>query len=271
MRQRPDPDGHHDDLDPEQVAELDLLVPDDPGELLTPTRPARPDVVPPKSGTVAPPARPAERPAASPGPDEPWPGAAPFPFSRQRRLAMTAFIIATAVLAATLSGLIGATVFPGVDSVAGSVTLASPASPPGTVGGLLVSTDLQGLGPVPSLTLRPTVLVLVPSSCADCAATLVQLQHVADTAGVRLTLVGSPGQEQQLGALSDVAAGSERSVLLDTDGALMSAYGVEEAPGDLTVVLVRDDGVVTQVDHNPSFDLPTVDEVQSLVSGTVDG
>jgi hypothetical protein len=265
MQQRPDPHGHHDDLDPEQVAELDLLVPDDPGELLTPTGPARPDVVPPASRAAAP--GEARGPVGrGPTGEDAWPPGGAIPFSRQRRLALTAFVVAAAVLAAGVSGLIGATVFPGGQSVATGAALAQPATPPGTVGGLLVSTDLEGLGTVPSLALRPTVLVLVPTSCDGCAATLVQLQHVADTAGVRLTLVGRSGQEEQLTSLSDLVGGSGRTVLLDRDGALMTAYQADEAPGDLTVVMVRADGVVVQVNHNPSFDPPTVQDAEALVS-----
>jgi hypothetical protein len=264
MQQRPDPLGHHDDLDPDEVAELEVLVPDDPGELLTHTGPVRPDVVPPRPAPAEPPSRGPSAAGPAPVPGAAWPGAEPFPFSRQRRLALTALVVAAAVLTAAVSGLMGAAVLPGADGVAGAAPLADPSAPAGTVGGLLPGTELQGVGTVWSLALRPTVLVLVPTSCDGCGRTLLSLQEVADQAGVRLTLVGRPGQEAQLESLSAVVGGLSRTVLLDPDATLVSAYGTEPASGDLTVVLVRADGVVTQVDHNPSFDAPTVQDVHAL-------
>jgi hypothetical protein len=260
MAAPPDPSGHHDDLDPDQVAELDLLVPDDARELTTRPTAGRPDPMDrPRRRTGR-----APRPGATDPEAALYPSPFAFPFSRQRRLTLTAIVVVAAVAVAGLSGMVGTMVFPGSPSVAASAPLASPTAAPGELGGLLADVQLQGLGPISARDLRPMVLVLVPQTCTGCAATLVNLQRLTDAAGIRLTVVGTVGQQEQLAALSDVVGGAGRTVLLDPTGELVGTYASDVASDDLTLVLVRDDAVVMQIARNPSFDLPSASDLHSL-------
>jgi hypothetical protein len=256
MAVRPDPFGHHDDLDPEQVAELDLVVPDDPRELTQPPLPRRAE----PQGQPAPASR---RPVPEPS-DHPYPRPFAFPIPRQRRLALTAAVVMAAVLVTAVSGLVGTLVFPGRGPVAAPAALASPTAPPGQVGGLLVDTPLQGLGELSSLTLRPAVLALVPPACDGCATTLVNLQRQTQSAGIRLVVVGRTGQEATLVDLTSVLQGPGSSALVDPGGVLISTYGSNVFTDDLTLLLVRQDGVVTAVVPNPSFDLPSAVDLGTL-------
>ena len=115
--------------------------------------------------------------------------------------------------------------------------LASPAVTPGTAGGLLPDVVL---GNAPVRSLRPAVLFLVGTGCA-CVTEVRQV--VAAAAPLRLTtyvVAPGAGDAQRIAAQS----GGRAAGFADPGGALAAAYGVRH---NVTLVLVRADGVVSQV------------------------
>jgi hypothetical protein len=107
-------------------------------------------------------------------------------------------------------------------------------------------------------TLRPSVLALVPPGCR-CATHLRQLASEANTAGVRIYIVGTHGvQAADIARQTGLAA---TAAVEDTQDALGNTY----RPATLTAVLVDVDGSVAKVarDSRKGFQLTTA--MHSLV------
>ncbi len=124
--------------------------------------------------------------------------------------------------------------------------LASPGVAAGTVGGLLPEATLDVGGAAEyTAELRPAVIALVPASCTGCVASARDLlQQVSALQGqVLFVSAGSAvsAAADRLGTLLP-AATSEATY---PHGVLAAAY--HPAVNQLTVLLVRSDGVVTAV------------------------
>lgn len=121
--------------------------------------------------------------------------------------------------------------------------LASPFLPPGAVGGLLPEVSLRNRqGPVDSRRLRPGVVFLVADDCA-CVEQIRQV--VAEAAPFRLvTYVVHAGSDPSVAETLAAQAGGAAAGFADEQGVLATAYRLHTKAA---VVLVRRDGVVTQV------------------------
>ena len=121
--------------------------------------------------------------------------------------------------------------------------LASPAATPGAVGGLLPDVSLRGrYGVTPARQLRPAVVMLARPGC-DCVEIVRQVVEDATPAGVvTYVVVAGPatGDAERIAA----QAGGDAGAFTDPDGALAAVYRLRT---DAALVLVRRDGVVTQV------------------------
>jgi len=232
---RPGPDGRHDDLAPEDLEGLTLQIPDDARELTTDTPAAELPLV--------------EQPTADPTSEASGPTPAVGTWAerraaRRRRLTITAGVVAVSMLVVAISGAIGAWIVGPQASAPPAVPLASALPPPGQVGGLLPDAVLQdGASTVSARSLRPAVVVLVPSDCDECAELLTTLAPQVGSFGYALVAVGTPGQDDQLAALAESVGTTRLATLTDPQNELGAAYGFTGA----TVVLVRNDGVVVDV------------------------
>ncbi|MEO8329753.1 MAG: hypothetical protein ABI586_07115 [Candidatus Nanopelagicales bacterium] len=214
---RPGPDGHHDDLSDDDIAGLSLVVPRDARELT------------------------ADR-------DQWLRETADTRGSQRRRLAVTAAIVLTSLVVVTASGFIGSFVRPAPTSPPASAPLAVVGQTPGAIGGLLPDVVLaEGDAAVAARSLRPAVVALVPSACDQCEAVLRQVRQQAVEYGMELTLVASVGQSGQLSAIARSLGGVRVRALADSSGMFVQPFG----PTLLTLLLVRDDGVVVDIVRNP--------------------
>jgi hypothetical protein len=262
---RPDPDGHHDDLDPVQAGRLSALIPDNAAELDA----DRLSWLMERAHRSQP--RPSPDPAARvtglPGAAGWWGGDAdhqPLPArggsARRTRWAVVAGLLALAVLVTSGLGATLALLQPGSPSLAMAAPLADPTTPVGAVGGLLPAVELvTAAGSVSSRQLRPAVMALVPTDCPDCAAILSTVAGQATLAGRALVLVGRPSQHSQLVSLQAGLAGS--AVIVADDQNVAIAAGLGRDPADLTVLVVAADGTVGQIVDRPdqavTLSLPT--------------
>ncbi len=228
MSGAPSPDGRHDDLDAAELEGLALLVPDDPRSLDDDRRAYYLELKAKAAGRTA---------------------------RRLRRIPSPVFLVAVlAAMALIGSGL--AAIAPRGGSLVGFSTplAATPSATPGQVGGLLPEGSVTINGqPQETRIMRPAALVLVPDNCSDCAPVLSQLLQQTTAAGVRLVLVGSPGQADRLDSLNNDTLGGNALVAIDPNQTLATAY---DAVG-VTAVLVHIDGVVGTVarDLTPSQSL----------------
>lgn len=136
----------------------------------------------------------------------------------------------------------------GVPQVSGSAAKppAGAGLPAGKAGHQLPSMGIiVGGGSVPLRSLaagRPLVLALIPQDCG-CEPALRDLAGLAGAAQVRLYLVGTSAQRNQLSQLAAEAGQPPAQVADDTAGVLASVYGQQ----GLTAVLVRTGGTVTYI------------------------
>jgi hypothetical protein len=256
-RRRPGPDGRHDDLDPRELDRLDITIPDDASELdldrelwLTEASTTGGDAEP----------GPVTRPAIDSWADRRG--------RQRRRLAITAGVVLVSMFVVALSGAIGAWIV-GPQAAQAPSTLATDTVDDGQVGGLLPAdaTLANGEAELAAQSIRPAVIVVVPSPCPECEQLLSTLAPQAATFGVPLVAVGATGQSVQLDQLSDAvsSAGKSRLVTLtDTRGVLASTYG-QTTP---TVVVVGADGVVTDVIKDPVPDLSVEADLVGVAPGT---
>lgn len=243
----PDPEGHHDDLTIDELDGLTLAVPDDPRELeddraawLAEERPTEP--------------RPVHR---DPAPAEPPPidltvSSARSTPSRRSRVTLTAAVLVIAMTVVAISGAVGAFFIPDGTPQPPAAPLATSSLPPGEVGGLLPDTSLEGVsGAVSARSLRPAVIALIPDQCADCTAWLTQVRSQSVAFGFDVTLVVGPDQADAGAALEGALDSVRVELLVDPTNAFTTAY----EPTERTLILVRDDGIVTNVLRNPDTEL----------------
>jgi hypothetical protein len=121
--------------------------------------------------------------------------------------------------------------------------LAAPAISAGRVGGLLPDVTLRGrVTEAQARSLRPAVVMLVAPSC-DCLRAVRQV--VTEAARVRVvTYVVEAGTSLDQAQSLALQAGGDVGPYADPDGVLARTYGLRSSAA---LVLVRDDGVVTQV------------------------
>ena len=229
----PGPDGRHDDLDADQLEGLALLVPDD-ARSLDADRDAYLRELRGK--------RSAQRRA-----DGARGRFLRLPGGRVRGgVGLTGPLVLVVLV---VLGLVGSTL-----SVFGSgatddrqrTPLASPPAdqPAGTVGGLLPEATLTSSeSTFPLRDARPAVLVLVPTSCPGCGDVLRNVRMQAAGYTLPLLLVGPPAQLQQLRTLDAQELGGSVTVATDDGNVLTPTY----LPSGVTVILVRDDGIVAMV------------------------
>lgn len=239
----PGPDGRHDELKPEDLEGLTLHAPDDASELdadrdrwledaqaLPPASPLRP---------------PADRRAA-----------------RRRRLSVTAAVVLISMVGVAVSGAVGAWIVGPHAAPPPAAPLASAAPAPGQIGGLLPETTLEDDGsPLSARSLRPAVLALVPPDCPECSELLTSIAPTVGSFGVSLVAVGTPDQAAQLDALATTVGSFRLSTVTDPDGTMRSTYGLT----GITLLLVRDDGVVVDVVRHPPPDVSLASALVELV------
>lgn len=164
---------------------------------------------------------------------------------RRRGLVMPLAVIF--VLLVTLSTTLIIVLSPrATDRPAPAALAEAPTASPGDVGGLLPDVELAVDGdPRAARTLRPAVIALVPRDCG-CGQAADELYRQARALSLRVYFVASGRPASELRDLG--GSGRGLAVLVqDRTGALASAY---DASG-LTAVLVRRDGVVTDVVRDP--------------------
>lgn len=228
----PSPDGRHDDLLPEDLEGLTLHAPDDLRDLAADRdawldeeiRPA-----PPAGGTWA-----ARREA------------------RRRRLALTAGVLVVALLIVAVSSAVGAWLVGPQASPPAAAPLADAAPDPGQIGGLLPEDVVlqDGATLISARSVRPSVIALIPAACDECAELLEGVAEQAGSFGVSTVAIGSPDQVDQLAALTQSVGPLQLSTLTDPATSLRVTYGLT----GITLLLVRNDGVVADVVRNPTPD-----------------
>ncbi|HVQ18648.1 MAG TPA: hypothetical protein VMT27_06385 [Actinomycetes bacterium] len=247
---RPDPDGHHDDLPVDDLDGLWLQAPDDARELDA----DRDSWLREVGGTQEQPELASQQLPRIHHTGRRWPV---LQFARRaarqralRQRALTAFVVLCAVAAVAVSGLIGGFRIPASPGGSPAAPLAVVHPQPGQVGGLLPVATLVGTGAaVATRSLRPAVIALVPNACTSCLATLQEVRRQTSEFGLRLTLVGASEQAAQLGDLRAGLGTTRVDALTDPQQVLATTFASGLAP--LTLLLVRDDGVVVDVVTDP--------------------
>jgi hypothetical protein len=252
---QPDPQGHHDDLDPRDAERLTLLVPDDASALEAdrlawlaelhagPTRGPRGSadfLTGQRSGQHR---RHHGSGAALPRP--------------RRHLAILAGVTACAVLAMSVLGATLALFSPGAPPVAAPRTpLAVGSVAPGVIGGLLPAATLTSdTGSLASTDLRPGVVALVPVTCSDCARRLANVAGQAAEYQLPLFLVGGPTQHTQLETLAAGLSGRSVQTLVDRDLTLRTAFATAaSSPNSLLLLMVHADGTLYTIVNDPTAD-----------------
>jgi hypothetical protein len=121
--------------------------------------------------------------------------------------------------------------------------LASPRAAPGVAGGLLPEVVLRGrIRTTPARELRPAVVMLVAPDCR-CIGALRRVVAAAAERGLLTYVVQSGDSLDQPESLA-AQAGGDVAPYADPTGTLAAAYRLRS---DAALVLVRSDGVVTQV------------------------
>lgn len=185
------------------------------------------------------------------------------PGGRLRRRPSWIGLVAVAVTAVGAFGYLPSVLSPATRATA-PLPLAAAGRPAGEIGGLLpdavvVANDVS----VPARVLRPSVFVLVPSSCTQCAQRVASIYRQAQQAGLRVYLIAESSAEGVEGVARDAGATSAH-VLTNPDGMLAAAY---DRGGGLEVVVVRGDGIVTDVVDDP----PSSVQLGPLESASVAG
>jgi hypothetical protein len=233
----PGPDGRHDDLDAFELEGLALLVPDD-ARSLDADRAAYAEEL-----------RARHDDAGSAEVLDGAPGGGLLERLRGTRLGRFGISGPMVVLALATVAVIGSSLTLFQPQAGSPASLLAPLAtdPPddvGNVGGLLPDTDLLVDGTkVPLRTARPALIVLLPSSCKDCGATLRSLLMQGREYGLRLVLAGPASQQAQLDQLDTDELGGSGLVAVDSSDVLTPTY----VPTGITGVLVHEDGVVGAV------------------------
>ena len=221
---------HVDPADPDLLAQLGLVIPDDARALDADRR-----------ALLGEPVGRAKQFAAHATP----------PYSYSARAAITLLVVLLTVSAA-LAGSLATMLTPRTETAApGTVALApDPAATPGVIGGLLPSTGvrLDGLG-TSARTVRPAVLFVPPDGpCASCATVLESLWRQSDEFGIDVYAVVALDQAAATEALVTRATQHHGHVLVDPAGALRAAYSGSTS----RAVFVHADGVVGAIVDDPA-------------------
>jgi hypothetical protein len=231
----PDPSGRHDDLDAGGVDGLVYLVPDD-ASALEADRQAYYRELAAEAGESA----------ALEEPAEPRPLLSRVHRARRESHGLSGPLVTAVLLVVALVGSLMTVLAPrNAPAPAARPLASSGAQPAGQVGGLLPDVTLS-VGPVQVLarTIRPSVFLLVPAECADCARVVSAVLLQVRSHRLHLVLVGPPAQRDQLADLDRQGASGQATLALDPTGELDRAYG-QRTP---TVVVVAADGIVTAVE-----------------------
>ena len=240
----PSPDGRHDDLLPEDLDGLTLHVPDDPRELASDRAAWLAEDEP--DDTVAGPVR-----------RSPWRAAsashADRRLARRRRLSLTAGVVLASMLVVAVSGAVGAW-----------IVGPQAAAPPGRTPGQRRARPRSGRRaaardrPAGRLDARRGPLACVRRSSPWCPRSATSAPSC------------SPARRRQVGLVRCLAGGRRRSAagrparrardrssaptrlatLTDPTNGLRGTYGLT----GVTLLLVRDDGVVVDIVRNPAPD-----------------
>lgn len=226
----PSPDGRHDDLPPEDLAGLTLHAPDDPRDL---------DVD--RAAWLT------EEETGVSRPSDTW---AQRREARRRRLSVTAGVLVVSLLMVAISSAVGAWIVGPQASAPPAAPLASTGPDPGQIGGLLPEEAVlqDGATPITARSLRPAVIALIPEPCDECQDLLTAVVEQAGSFGVSTVVVGGSDQAAQLAALSEATGPMQLTALTDPANTLRATYGLT----GITLLLVRDDGVVVDVRRDPT-------------------
>lgn len=160
-----------------------------------------------------------------------------------RGQALVIVLLLLGVAATAVALVIGAPI--GAPTRSAARPLAQPDGTPGTVGALLPEVTLAvGESGRKARELRPAVLAILPVPC-DCAAALRAVATDAGQYAVPLILV-TPANNREIPALLRAVNPTRAYPALDRASALAEAY----TASGLTLLLVRADGVVTEVERD---------------------
>jgi hypothetical protein len=241
----PSPDGRHDDLPPEDLVGLTLHAPDDPRDLAGDL-----DAWLTEEATGV------DAPAS-----DTW---ADRRDARRRRLAVTAGVLVVSLLIVAVSSAVGAWIVGPQASAPPAAPLASAVPDPGQIGGLLPEDAVlqDGSTPISARSLRPSVIALVPDSCDECEELLATVAEQARSFGVSTVAVGGADQADQLATLSEAVGPMQMPTLTDPSNTLRATYGLT----GITLLLVRNDGVVVDVVRDPTPDTRLEGDLVELVT-----
>jgi hypothetical protein len=171
---------------------------------------------------------------------------------RWDRFGLAGPVVVLALLAAAVFGSLSVVLIPRPGpSRPGPQPLASPTVAPGSAGGVLPDLTLAGArGPVHLRALRPAVLAVVPAGC-ECPDALEHSFREASEYGVGMSVLGESAQARQLSAVAGGIGNGTVQALTGDLRAVTRAY----RPTGLTLLLVRADGVVTDVLRDVGPDL----------------
>lgn len=233
----PGPDGRHDDLEADELEGLALLVPDD-ARSLDPDRLRYVEELRVKAGR--------------PGPGPAGPPAVP-PSGRLSRFGLPASLV---VVVLVVIGLVGSAMSVFAPRMAATPAIprplaSAPTAEPGQVGGLLPDAAVTVAGREMSLQeVRPALVAMVPTDCADCEPVLQSLLQQGREYGLRLVLAG-PAPAEELTGIDRRVLGGAATVVDDGTGALADAV----EPSGVTAVLVDVDGTIGAVVRDVTADL----------------
>lgn len=170
----------------------------------------------------------------------------PFPLGLGGSLLVGPVVALTLLVIAGLVALLPATGAGPIRRAPTPARLATPASPPGSVGGLLPDVGLESpAGTIAARSLRPAVLMLAPDGC-DCPGLVHDLVgQVEEYPGLTAVLVGSADPTTRRLALQRDGGDGRLPALTDRTSALARTYH-GGPPGSVpTVLFVAPDGVLT--------------------------
>lgn len=126
--------------------------------------------------------------------------------------------------------------------------LATPLQPPGTVGGLLPDVQLVAdRVQIPSRSIRPAVIMLVPDGCACPDLVHQMIGQVEEYPGLSAALVGSGRDPAVAGfALARNGGNGRLPAYVDRGDVLARTYHANQPGGAPTVLFVAQDGVLTE-------------------------
>jgi hypothetical protein len=170
----------------------------------------------------------------------------PFPLGLGRSLLVGPVVAMTLLVIAGLVALLPAT-GPGPARRAPTpARLATPALPPGSVGGLLPDVSLESpTGTIAARSLRPAVLMLVPDGCACPALVNDLVGQVQEYPGLPAALVGSADPATRRLAVQRDGGDGRLPALVDRTTALARAYHGGPPGTAPTVLFVAPDGILT--------------------------